>query len=82
MTSELPVTQFRIISDQDMKLTDGQLIELRLKAVELGVQIATASGKPHHAPYIAGDLYKFLLTGRKPEGPQQRKKDALDEGAT
>lgn len=50
-----------------------RLVELRLKALDLAVRIASApGGKPHHAPYIAGDIYRFLLTGKKPAGPPPR----------
>jgi len=50
---------------------NSKLAELRLEAIRVALQICcTPGGKPNHTPYVAGDLYKFMLTGVKPCGPQ------------
>lgn len=63
--------------DADGHFTEAQKIDLRVAALEFAVQIATAKGKPGHAPYIAGDLYDFLLSGKRPEVPEQYRQPAL-----
>lgn len=51
-------------------LTQDKRVEIRAKALEVGIQLATARGKPGHGPYVAADIYAFLLTGIKPLGPR------------
>ena len=49
---------------------NSKLAELRLEALRVALQVCCApGGKPSHTPYVAGDLYKFMLTGVKPSGP-------------
>lgn len=55
------------------KTTHGSvnLAQLRKEAVDAAVISCTSpGGKPSHVGYVAGDLYRFLLTGEKPKGPQ------------
>lgn len=59
-------------------LDQEKLLALRIKALDLAMQIATQAKKPTHAPYIAANVYKFLLTG---EGPVFERKEDKTEGS-
>jgi len=56
----------------DGELNDVAQANMRLAALEIGLKIAVEKGKASHAPYIAADLYKFLLTGEKPKTREER----------
>ncbi len=56
----------------DGEMTDTAQVNIRLAALEIGLKIAVEKGKASHAPYIAADLYKFLLTGEKPKTREER----------
>ena len=51
------------------------LVELRLKSLELAFNSCNSpGGNPRHVGYVAGDLYRFLLTGEKPAGPPESRR--------
>lgn len=70
MAERVPLSE-RVLAKvgEDGSFTEAGKVELRLVAMEMAIEIATAKGKPGHAPYIAGDIYSFLLTGERPKVP-------------
>ena len=58
----------------DDHLPQATKLELRMKAIELGVALANAKNKPSHAVYIAADMYRFIVTGERPPQPPAREK--------
>ena len=55
--------------------TNKDLVELRPKALEMAYNSCNSpGGNPRHVGYVAGDLYRFLLTGEKPAGPSESRR--------
>lgn len=57
-------------------LTEADKLNLRGLAMEMGIELAIAKGKPTRASHIAADIYEFLLTGARPVGPGQKPAEA------
>lgn len=56
-----------LVKTKEANMTPSEQVATRVKALEIGIQLAHAKGAPGHAVYIAADLYAFLLTGQRPE---------------